>query len=151
MFYGSNENYNELNNFVDNVQYLNDNEVDFYRFDKREEMTSGKLDEILKFYEMHEGYVSKIVDEFKVNQLSSIGLENQVVELFNNVKSILVKGDKTLMQSCLKSILEGRENAIKFIDEQKEYMDDNTLRVMNTIISEYSHHVNYLNEAINIL
>lgn len=153
MFYEDNNGgeYKGLSNFVDNMHYVKDNEVDFCSWDKKDMHSSERLNDILKFYEMHEGYVKNLVSEFKTKRISSIGLEDQILELFNNVRSLLIKGDKDLMKNCIESILKGRENALRFIDDQKNYIDSDTLRIMNTIISEYSHHINYLNEAINIL
>lgn len=152
MFYnGENDGYfNGVNNFIDNLEYIEGNT---YRFNDINDNggLENKLDNILKFYEVHEEYVKKLVDDFKNTGIESIGLEDQILELFNNVKAILIKGDKDLIKNCIESIFIGRKNVLKFIEDQKECIDSNTLKIMNAIVSEYSHHINYLNEAMGIL
>lgn len=150
MFYNDeNDGYfNGLNNFIDNLEYIEGNTD---RFNDSDNDLGNKLDNILKFYEIHEEYVENLVKDFKNTGIESIGIEDQILELFNNVRAILIKGDKDLMKNCIESIFVGRENVLKFIEDQKECIDSNTLKIMNAIVSEYSHHINYLNEAMGIL
>lgn len=145
MFFDNDGYFNGLNNFTDNLEYANEDLVNF------DGIEDNKLNDILRFYDVHEEYVENLVRDFKNIGMDSIGLEDQILELFNNVKAVLVKRDKNLIKNCIESIFIGRENVLKFMEDQKEYIDSNTLKIMNAIVSEYSHHINYLNEAMNIL
>ena len=89
-----------------------------------------------------------MVSNFSSNNLN---IENQIIELFNNVRNILENRDLNLIKNSINSISQGRENALRFINDQNNYLDENTKQIMNVIIDEYSNHLNYLNKAVNIL
>lgn len=143
MFY-SNE-WNDENDFnnIFNSTYVGED------LSKLNSYGTQGIDEILKNYDNHEIRVRELVNDFKED--STFGLENQILDLFNNVKNLLINGDKTLIKNSIESISQGKENALRFIEEQGEFMDSKTLNIMYSIVNEYSYHINYLNEAINIL
>lgn len=152
IMHNSNENgiVNELNNFLEGI-YMGEDIVNSYREKVKDTFAKGKLDHILKSYERHEIYVKNLIKDFGSFPTHSVGIEGQILELFNNVKNLLIKGDKDLIKHCIKSISIGKENALGFIEEQKDYIDNRTLDIMNAIVSEYSHHISHLKEAVNIL
>ncbi len=110
---------------------------------------SGGINYILENYNNHEIRVRELVDDFRDS--STYGLENQILDLFNNVKNLLISKDTNLIKNSIESITQGKENALRFIEEQGNLMDSRTIDIMNSIVNEYSYHINYLNEAINIL
>lgn len=152
IMHNSNENgiVNELNNFLEGI-YMGEDIVNSYREKVKDKFSKGKLDHILKSYERHEIYIKNLIKDFGSFPTHSVGIEGQILELFNNVRNLLIKEDKDLIKHCIKSISIGKKNALRFIEEQREYIDDRTLDIMNAIVSEYSHHISHLNEAISIL
>lgn len=103
---------------------------------------------ILNYYDQRESYIRDLISKFSTNNL---GIENQIMDLFNNVKNLLKNRDVNLMKSCMSSIYQGKENVLRFINDQSQNIDENTREIMNVIIDEYSTHLNYLNRAVNSL
>lgn len=143
MFYSNELNGdNDLNNTFNNT-YIGED------LSKSSSYVAQGIDEILKNYDNHEVRVKELVNDFRED--STFGLENQILDLFNNVKNLLVNGDRSLIKISIESISQGKENALRFIEEQGEFMDSKTLNIMHSIVNEYSYHINYLNQAMNIL
>lgn len=143
MFYNNESKYeNDFDNIF-NTTYVGDN------LSKDYVEQSNDINYILENYNNHEVRVRELVDDFRSS--STFGLENQILDLFYNVKNLLMSRNKTLIKNSIESISRGKENALRFIEEQGNLMDSRTIDIMNSIINEYSYHINYLNEAIDVL
>lgn len=110
--------------------------------------SQDSISNIVQYYNNRESYLKNLASNFSGNNL---GIENQIIDLFNNVRNILENRDLNLMKNSINSISQGRENAIRFINDQNNYLDESTKQIMNVIIDEYSNHLNYLNKAIEFL
>ena len=110
--------------------------------------SQDSISNIVQYYNNRESYLKNLASNFSGN---NSGIENQIIDLFNNVRNILENRDLNLMKNSINSISQGRENAIRFINDQNNYLDESTKQIMNVIIDEYSNHLNYLNKAIEFL
>ncbi len=137
---GETENFN--NGYSFDGEYSGNNLGDF-NYDSQDSISN-----IVQYYNNRESYLKSLVSNFSSNNLN---IENQIIELFNNVRNILENRDLNLIKNSINSISQGRENALRCINDQNNYLDENTKQIMNVIIDEYSNHLNYLNKAVNIL
>lgn len=106
------------------------------------------MDRILNTYNEREFHIKTMLESF---ENKDTGIKGQILDLFNNVKNLLINKDTSLIKNSIYSISSGRENALRFLNDQKDNLDESTLKIMNVIINEYSSHLNYLNKALNIL
>lgn len=149
MFYGEDNNGKiTIENIIDDL-YLNDGES--YKKNRLEENYNRELSHLVEIYSSREEYINDLLNRDGFREIVNKDVENQIIELFENVKNAIAKGDENLLSKCIETISVGKENVIKFIDEQSEYLDDRSMKIMNVILSEYSYHINHLNKAIDII
>ncbi len=129
--------YNLIDNMIDNGMstYFKDE-------------SQNTIDSILDTYSKRESYIRDLLSGFT---RKDTGIENGILDLFNNVRALILNKDVSLIRNSIYSISTGRENALRFLNEEKENLDDETIRIMNVIVNEYSTYLNYLNKALNVL
>lgn len=141
MNYNEDLNSNLIGDIVDNNYEYNE---DCYFGEGVED----SLDDLLSTYNKREFYIKDMLESF---DRKDTGIESQILDLFNNVKNLLLNKDISLIKNSIYSISSGRENALRFLNDQKDNLDESTIKIMNVIINEYSTHLVYLNKALNIL
>ena len=113
--------------------------------------SNRRLSHLVDMYNSRKEYINELLSSDNFRGVVSQDVENQIIELFENVRNALIEEDEELLNKCIDTICVGKENVIKFIDEQSEYLDDKGMKIMNIILSEYSYHIKHLNKAINII
>ena len=116
-----------------------------------ENISNSKLRDIYEAYSKSEINTSKFIEGFRKLSIYSESVENQISELFSNVGRLLKQGNKELIEHALEQIVEGKDNISRFIEEQKDYIDENTLELVNLILKEYLNYIDYLNKALEVL
>ncbi len=110
-----------------------------------------KLSDLINIYNERRKYITDLLRDLNFRSYIGDGFELQVMELFENVRELLLEGNEELMCKCMESICAGKENVIRFMVDQNYCIDDSVKYVMNILLDEYSYHIKYLNHAINVL
>lgn len=140
-----------INKKDENLKSLEDVILDKISLNEEESEENNKLKTIYEDYSRNEINTESLFQNLKETPVYSKSVEDEISELFHNVRELLKHGDKGLIKHALEQIEEGKENISKFLENQKQDLDKNTLDIVNLIMNEYIYYMDYLNKALEIL